>query len=391
MQLAICRLYPRAIVRYSFINRGGREFPDGFAKRLREIINEFRGITLTENEKNFLREKCYYMDPVYLDFLSGYRYDPTEVFINQKGSELIITIEGLWHRTVLWEVPLMATISELYFEMTGKVLDVGASRKINEEKFSELACLRIPTSDFGTRRRFSFENHKIVLEDFQKYAEGGTAGSFVFMGSSNVYLSMINNTVPIGTHAHEWFMYHAARFGFKLANQMALDAWSEVYQGDLGIALTDTFTTDVFFKAFTTKYAKLFDGVRQDSGDPVEFARKAVQHYKNLRINPASKVIVFSDGIDSFDTIQRIKQACTDDEGRLKIQPRLGIGTWLTNDVRAPFGLGLIKPLNMVIKMTACLIDGDWISTVKLSDNKTKHTGDKKMINLCQQLLKIKK
>ena len=348
---------------------------------------------MTQDEKEFIREKCYYIDPVYLDFLAGYRYDPTEVFIGQKGPELTVTVEGYWYKTVLWEVPLMATISELYFEMTGKVLDVDASRKINEEKFKELSLIGVLTSDFGTRRRFSFENHKLVLEDFRKNAKR------VFMGSSNVFLSMVNDTAPIGTHTHEFFMYHAARFGFKLANQMALDAWSEVYQGDLGIALTDTFTTDVFFKAFTTKYAKLFDGIRQDSGDPVEFARKAMAHYQILGISPNSKAIVFSDGIDSFDAIRKIQRACDDpnigrspapmlgaERHNYRIQPRLGIGTWLTNDVLAP---DKVKPLNMVIKMTACLIDGDWISTVKLSDNKNKYTGDEKTIKLCKQLLGI--
>jgi nicotinate phosphoribosyltransferase len=200
----------------------------------------------------------------------------------------------------------------------------------------------------------------------------------VLTGTSNVHLAMVNNLTPIGTHAHEFFMFHAAKYGFKMATQMALDGWICIYNGDLGIALPDTFTTDVFLRSFNTKYAKLFDGVRQDSGNPVEFTTKIVKHYQHLKINPLHKVIVFSDGINSLNILRDIKQAC---EGL--ILPRAGIGTWITNEIPN------LKPLNMVIKMSGVYLDGQWVPTVKLSDNKTKHTGDPKMVSLCKQLLNI--
>jgi len=372
MQNAICKLYPRVKVRYTFINRDKREFPDGFASRLKEIIQSFKAISLTAEEADFLNEKCYYLNPQYVDFLRGYRYDPSEVLISQDGPKLLIAVEGWWYRTILWEVPLMEAISELYFEMTGQHGTTYEERHIlNRDKAVSLAANNIFYSEFGSRRRFSYDNQDRVVQDLIKF------GQDHMVGTSNVHLAMKHNLIPMGTVAHEWFQFHGARYGYKMANERALEAWTNVYEGDLGIALPDTFTSDVFFKSFSTKYAKLFDGVRQDSGDPIKFLDKALGHYKSLRINSMFKIIMFSDNLKSLDQIKAIHEAC-----RGITIDRYGIGTWLSNDCG-------VKPLNIVIKLTACNFNGEWVNTVKLSDDLGKNTGDSTEVKLCKEILGV--
>lgn len=373
MQNAVCFNYPRAVVRYNFINRGGREFPDGFAAELMKIIDTFRGFYLTKNQKDYIRMRCKYLNPVYIDFLNGYRYDPTEVVIRQEGSKLICHIEGPWYRTILWEVPLMATISQLYFEMAGKdeKLSRTERRQRNKEKGEALRQLQVRVAEFGTRRRESLENHHEVLVDMMEFMQE------TLIGTSNVKLAMDNNLKPIGTHAHEFFMFHAAKFGFRMANNIALKIWVKTYKGDLGIALPDTFTTDVFLQDFDKLYAKQFDGVRQDSGAPVDFMYKMKNHYESLGIDPITKTIVFSDAINNISLIKSITAAC---DG--VIRDSYGIGTWFSNDVG-------LKPLNMVIKMSDCLIRDEWVPTIKLSDDEGKNTGDSKMVQLCKDTFRI--
>jgi nicotinate phosphoribosyltransferase len=190
-------------------------------------------------------------------------------------------------------------------------------------------------------------------------------------------MAMLNQTKPIGTHAHEWFMFHAAKYGFKMANTVGLEHWVDVYRGDLGIALSDTYTTECFFNAFDKKFAKLFDGVRHDSGDPVTFAAKTIEHYRKLGIDPRSKTIIFSDALN-YTKVERITNYCRD-----KIGMSFGIGTNLTNDVS-------LEPLNMVIKMTEALPENEpWIPVVKLSDEKGKYTGNPEMIQLAKQVLHL--
>lgn len=372
MQQAICKLYPKIKVRYSFINRDKREFPEGFDKRLREIIDSFQALNLKHDEKDFLLTTCYYLNPQYIDFLNGYKYDPSEVQIRQNGPNLFVDVEGYWYRTVLWEVPLMATISELYFEMTGQAAVNSEHREIlNRDKAKSLANLGVFYSEFGTRRRYSFENQDQVVFNFKLY------GNNHILGTSNIYLAMLNSLIPMGTVAHEWYQAHAAMFGFLQANMAASEAWVEAYQGDLGIALPDTFTTDMFYKyGFNTKYAKLFDGVRQDSGNPLIFLQKTVDHYKKLRIAPKLKICLFSDNLKSVEQIKEIHEACIALPENDRIVDRYGIGTWLSNDVG-------VKPLNIVIKLTALNNNDKWIPTIKLSDSPTKHTGDPNTVDLC--------
>jgi nicotinate phosphoribosyltransferase len=226
-------------------------------------------------------------------------------------------------------------------------------------------------ADFGTRRRHSYKTHKVVVETLKK------ASIKCFVGSSNVHLALINGVKPIGTHAHEWFMFHAAQYGYKMANLKGLENWVNVYQGDLGIALSDTFTTESFFRQFNKMFSKLFDGVRQDSGDPISFADKTINHYKQNGIDPLSKTIIFSDSLN-YDKVEEITKACS---GRIGIS--FGIGTNFTNDVG-------VKPMNMVIKMVEASPEGEeWIPVIKLSDEKGKHTGSKEAIEIATKILHI--
>jgi nicotinate phosphoribosyltransferase len=181
-------------------------------------------------------------------------------------------------------------------------------------------------------------------------------------------------------------MFHAVEYGYTRANYRALDNWVEVYQGDLGIALSDTFTTEDFFRCFDKKFAKLFDGVRHDSGDPFEFADKVVAHYQKLGIDPSTKTIVFSDGLNPELAVEIYKYCkkigINPSMGIPGIRTSFGIGTNFTNDVG-------VKALNIVIKITHVLIGDVWVDTVKLSDNPIKHTGTDKEIKLCKDTLRI--
>lgn len=374
MQHAVLKLFPYAKVKYKFTLRSKVDFPEGFAEALRKQIWHMKDLKLTSEEKRFFMEKCKYIDPSYFDFLEGYYYNPSEVGVIQNGGTLELNIGGYWYRTILWEVPLLALISELYFQMDPTPhFDENTRHENNQKKAAIFNYSNVKVADFGTRRRYSFEVQKEMVEDLNTRMTRG-----LFVGTSNVYLASLYNLTPIGTEAHEWFMFHAAKYGFQMANDLGLQHWAHVYQGDLGTALPDTFTTTAFLKSFSKKYSKLYDGVRQDSGDVYEFAVKMIDHYNKMGIDPLSKTIVFSDALDP-EKAREINNWCN---GRIKCS--FGIGTNLSNDVG-------VTPLNMVIKMSeAKPAEDEWLPTIKLSDVEGKNMGDPKMIEVCKYLLNIK-
>jgi nicotinate phosphoribosyltransferase len=365
---AVATLYPEAVVKYRFINRGETLFPHGFAKSLRKEVDQLKKLKMTREEEDFIKKKCYYFPQPFIDLLKGYRYNPDEVKISQKEGKLNVEVEGHWYRTVLWEVPLMAIISELFFKFSGH-----APQQVEEKagtKAFALNAIGAAYSDFGTRRRFSFDVHDRVIKTLKE-----TAGNSL-KGTSNVYLAMKHGLTPIGTHPHEWFMYHGAHFGYRMANTKALNAWVDVYHGDLGIALTDTYTTQNFYSNFSTMQAKLFDGVRMDSGDTEEFIEQTIRFYVSKRIDPQTKTIIFSDALN-IEKIKAIKQKI---KGR--IRDGYGIGTYFTNDVG-------IQPLNMVIKMSEAKPHPrmDYVPVVKISDIREKVTGNEDELILCKKML----
>jgi len=372
MQHGVINLFPKARARYVFINRGKHAFPPGFADALQESVNAMSGLKLTLEEKEYLAITCPYLDPTYLDFLQGYCYNPEEVKIEQNSDDISIFIEGYWYRTILWEVPLLALVSELFYTLTSQQRNTDEQVVcVTREKIEKYNALGVTVAEFGTRRRHSYEVHNLVMQALKQY------GAKSFVGSSNVHFAMTNGVKPIGTHAHEWFMFHAAKYGFKMANSLGLENWVRVYRGDLGIALSDTYTTEVFYAQFDRMFAKLFDGVRHDSGDAIGFAQQTIEHYQKLGVDPMAKTIIFSDALN-YDKVARIADFC-----RGKIGMSFGIGTNLTNDVG-------LKPMNIVMKMVEAFPDGgEWTPVVKLSDEKGKYTGDEQTIHLAKTILNI--
>lgn len=370
-QNVVIKLFPNVDVRYEFVNRGKTEFPEGFGVALEKQVYAMSSLSFHDYDLDYLSRTCYYFDRTYIDFLKGSRLNHKDVTISQNGGELSIIIEGPWYRTILWEVPLMALISELYFEMTNQICEyTGEMAEKIAEKGRIIHSNNMKVADFGTRRRYSLDNHHRVIKFLTCFGQEN------FVGTSNLMLAREFNIKPIGTMAHEYIQFHAAFYGFAQANRMALDNWSKVYRGALGIALTDTFTSDNFYDNFDLYLSKLFDGVRHDSADPFEFGEKTISHYKKMGIDPMSKTIVFSDGLTIEKAVEIYKYF------EKKIKCSFGIGTSLTNDVG-------FKALNMVIKMFATKINGRWIDTVKLSDTPGKHTGNPVTIERCKQDLAI--
>jgi nicotinate phosphoribosyltransferase len=223
----------------------------------------------------------------------------------------------------------------------------------------------MPFVEFGTRRRFSFENQERVV--------GIMRGCPNFKGTSNIFLAMKYGIPVKGTVSHEWFQFHSAKYGYILANKIAMELWLRVFNGKLAVVLPDTFTSKVFLRSFDSHLVNAYDGIRQDSGYHADFINLFYGFYKSCGIDPMTKICMFSDGIDSIQTIKDIQNACFG-----KFVPSAGIGTWLTNDCGVP-------PLDMVIKMNSVFNGDKEIPVVKLSDTPGKNSGDPDEVLRCKK------
>lgn len=371
---AYSKLFPRAFGEFEFVDRNNLHFPAGFDKLVRRELESMADLFLTKEEELFLKNKLPYLPPTYIDFLKGYRFDPAEVEVEMTDGKLSIRSSGLLYRITFWETPILAIVSELYFREMGVTPDVEYMERRLIEKATLMREHGIVFSLFGMRRRFSFGVEDRITELLKLHSGSN------FFGTSNVYLAYKHNLNPSGTHPHEWVQFHGSIYGYKMANYMAMENWINVYDGDLGTVLTDTFTTDVFLRNFSKKHAALFTSLRQDSGDPFAFTDKAIRRYEELRINPKLKYIVFSDSLD-VEKALKIKNYCGD-----KIGASFGIGTNLTNDVGNEN-----VPLNIVMKLFRCKMTEkeSWQHCIKLSDVDGKHTGSSDEIKLALQTLGI--
>lgn len=357
MMQAILHNYPNAEVEWEFRCRDQEDFTP-YIPEIKKQIEQLADLQLTEDEQNYLSH-IKFLTPDYIRFLRLFRFNPRYVFVTTENGQLSITLKGPWLHIVLFEIALLAIISEV--RNKNRYPDVEL-KQVTERLYDKLDHLtkmasddelkEFKLADYGTRRRFSYNAQHAVVEILAKEFPGN------FVGTSNVHLAQKFNIRPLGTMAHEWIMAHQ-QLGFRLKDCQiaALDCWVREYRGLLGIALTDCITMDAFIKDFDLYFAKLFDGLRHDSGDPIIWAEKAIAHYKSLGIDPRTKTLVFSDGLNLPKALSIYRQL------RERINVSFGIGTNLTCDIEG------ISPTNMVIKMVSC--NGQPVAKISDSPGKT--------------------
>lgn len=376
--------YPRSEVRYTFFDRNNTVYPPSFAKLLREQVNRMEEVVLTKQEYEFMKEKLYFLPEWYFTFLQAYRFNPYEVQISQdEEGHLHITIQGKWYSAIMWEMPILSTISELMHELNGDMGKVvmGVEWKRAYEKAEKMLTNGVRWSDMGTRRRFSFDVQDKVIDAFVNAANTVPNQTGQFIGTSNVYLAMKYNLTCIGTIAHQSICAEECVSGLFECNYQVMDKWSRTYDGNVGLYLYDTFSDVVFFDNFSKRLAKTFDGLRVDSGVEEEQTEKIIAKYKELGIDPATKAIVFSNALNVDRAIELHKFV----DGRMK--DSYGIGTHFMADIinketgqRFPYS-------NIVIKLTGFRITENrkWLDCVKLSNDKGKTLGNPEK---CEYLLK---
>jgi nicotinate phosphoribosyltransferase len=360
MQWAVLTLYANIRVRYKFTDRRKKgTWTQAAVDALQEKINRMASLRLTKRERRYCEEKFPWIGRSYWDFLANYRFNPKEVTVTLNDGKLELEIAGLWCRTILWEVPLLALISETYYEH----IDTNWSEDGQDEQMLSksimLADGNVLWGDFGTRRRRNFAAQERVVRICAKNKN--------FTGTSNVYLAMKYGVKPLGTMAHEWIMGHSALFSLRHANRYALKAWNQVYKGALGTALPDTYGTDAFLRDFDGELARMFDSVRHDSGDPYVWAQKMIDHYTSLGLDWRARPLGFTDG-NTAESALEIDQWVKEKGGKCWF----GIGTSMSND------FGPDSPaVSIVIKLYEVITeDGTVIPVVKLSDNPEKASGD---------------
>lgn len=363
---AYIKLFPYAVGTFSFKDRDETAYTDEFLRELKGAVAGLEQVRLTDEELEYMTRHCRFLPRVYFEWLSSFRFRPDKIeIILDAERHLSIEITDFLYKATLYEVPLLALVSEIKNRVLGYTVHPEDMITRLSGKIGLSNEHRLFFSEFGTRRRFSCAVQDKVIAYLKQASRYCT-------GTSNCHFAMKYDMKMMGTHPHEWFMFHGAQFGYKHANYMALENWVNVYDGDLGIALSDTYTSDVFLTNLSRKQAKLFDGVRCDSGDEFLFTDKLVARYRDLGVDPTTKTIIFSNALD-FDKALRIQEYC-----RGKIRCAFGIGTNLTNDTGH-------KPSNIVMKLTRCKmnVNQEWRECVKLSDDAGKHIGSEEEVRAC--------
>lgn len=370
MMQAVLHGHPGAEVEYKFTCRNKEVDLRPFADEIKREIAHLCTLRFKHDELDYLRTLRFFK-PDFVDFLRLFQFFPDYVEIKVE-QEFELVIRGPWLHTILFEVPLLAIISEVYHRATYPNPDYPDAKKMLIEKIAtvkqEPSTADLKFSDFGTRRRFSFAWHDQVVHTLKNEAADN------LRGTSNVFLARKYNIMPVGTMAHEYLQAFQA-LGPRLIDhqKVALESWSKEYRGDLGVALSDLCGLDAFLRDFDLYFAKLFNGVRHDSGDPFESAEKIIIHYESLGIDPKTKFIVFSDNLNFPKMIELYRRF------KDRIGVIFGIGTNLTND----FGH---KRIDIVIKMTRC--NGQPVAKISDSPGKQICTNES-YLSYLKQVFKI--
>ena len=378
--------FSESIGEYSFVDRNKTVYHEGFAEDVMDQVKMMDGLSPTEEEVLFLKSRCGgYMPSWFFTFLRGLSFKSNEVsFWQDEDGHLHGVVEGPLWRTIYWEQPLLAIISELAHQ------DDQVNEKREYKRIYDRATKMIEAgviySDMGTRRRFSKTHHDMVLDamiqaqcDSDK--ENGSQG---FIGTSNLWLCMkYAKTYPwlkcIGTMSHQMISAIAAIYGPREANYEAIERWNQLYRGHMGIYLFDCLGTEAFLENFSKQYAKLLDGYRIDSGDNEEEFLKIYNKIKEYNLDPSTKSIIFSNALQPEDAIEIHKMVAN------RMRDSFGIGTSLTCNLEN------VSPSNIVIKLTGIQLTPrhSKIHCIKLSSSKGKETGDAETIKAYKVILGI--
>jgi nicotinate phosphoribosyltransferase len=360
MQQPMLHSMPKNQAEYRFVCRNTPSFPlSELAAQVNAQLDALCQLRFTPDELAYLGT-LRYLSSDYIDFLRLFQFQRHFIQVCVQGETLSVVAKGPQVHVMGFEIYVLAIINELYFQRLAQGLALDAAIAQGRVRLQDkIATLRsyepqakraahpFEFFDFGVRRRFSGvwqeEVARTLLKEVPQF----------FKGTSNVYLAKKLGITPIGTMAHEYLQtFQAVGVQLKGFQKAALESWVQEYRGDLGVALTDVVGMDAFLADFDLYFAKLFDGLRHDSGDPVVWGEKALEHYKKLRLDAHTKRLVFSDGLD-IPTAISLHSHFAD-----RVQTGFGIGTNLSNDTG-------LKPLNIVMKLVNC----NHQPTAKLSDS----------------------
>jgi nicotinate phosphoribosyltransferase len=359
MWQALLHSHPAAQAEYLFLCRNVPRYPLAELKAdVERELDHLCWLCFTEDELRYLHG-LRFMKSDFVDFLSVFRFQRRFITVQVDGDQLLIRAAGPQAHVMGFEIFVLYIVNELYFRRFDAVSALTEGRKRLARKIELLRAFGkeaprahpLEIFEFGLRRRFSGRWHEEVVETLAH------AVPDYFKGTSNVYFAKKFGLVPIGTMAHEYLQAYQA-FGVRLRDfqKAALEDWVQEYRGDLGIALTDVVGMDAFLADFDLYFAKLFDGLRHDSGDPIAWGEKALAHYARLRIDAHTKRLVFSDGLDLPTTFNLYRHFAD------RVMTGFGIGTNLTNDIG-------IEPLNIVMKLVSC--NGQPVAKLSDSPGKT--------------------
>jgi nicotinate phosphoribosyltransferase len=342
MWQTLLHAYPANQAEYRFVCRNRPAYP--LAELLDEVNRELDALCelrFTDDELQYLASLRYIRSD-FVDFLRIFHFHRPFIGARAEGEQLQVVAKGPQVHVMGFEIFVLQIVNELYFRRFGAEAAMQEGRRRLQRKVEQVRAYTPATGqrfeffDFGLRRHFNQAWHEEVVTTLQRELPDA------FKGTSNVWLARRHGLVPMGTMAHEYLQtFQAVGVRLRDFQKAALEAWVQEYRGDLGVALTDVVGMDAFLADFDLYFAKLFDGLRHDSGDPFEWGEKALAHYARLRVDARSKRLVWSDSLD-FP-----KAFALHDRFSGRVQTGFGIGTHLTND------LGL-EPLNIVMKLVRC-------------------------------------
>jgi nicotinate phosphoribosyltransferase len=346
--------HPQTQATYRFVLRNAPQYP--LAELLDEVnaqLDDLCALRFRRDELAFL-SGLRFIKGDFVDFLRIFHFQRDFIEARAEGDALHIEARGPQVHVTAFEVFVLSIVNELYFRRFDPTAAIAEGRKRLAEKIGQLHAFEAEPArahpfeffDFGVRRRYGREWQREVVRTLSSDATRH------FKGTSNVLLARDLDLVPIGTMGHEYLQtFQATGVRLRDFQRAALEEWVQEYRGDLGIALTDTVGMDAFLSDFDLYFAKLFDGLRHDSGDPVAWGEKALAHYARLRIDTHRKRLVFSDSLNVPKALSLYRHFGD------RVQMGFGIGTNLTNDVG-------IEPLNIVMK----LVEVNGQPVAKLSD-----------------------